>query len=74
MGEEALHLAIELCGQRLVVAEDEGGAAHILDDIGHGEGLARAGDTQQRLCGHTAQHPLGELCDGFGLVAHGPVV
>ena len=40
VGEEALHLAVELGGQRLVVTEDEGRAAHVLDDIGYGECLA----------------------------------
>ena len=48
LGEELLELAVELRGQRLVVREDQRGPVQRLDDVGHGEGLARAGDAQQR--------------------------
>ena len=53
MREELLHLAIELCSQRLVVRQDEGRAAYIPDDIGHGERLAATRDSKQRLSPHS---------------------
>ena len=41
--EKGLELAIQLRGERLVVAQHERGPPHLLDDVGDGEGLARAG-------------------------------
>ena len=52
-GEELLELGVELGGQRLVVAHHQRGAAQAGDDVGHGEGLAAAGDAQQRLVRET---------------------
>ena len=49
VGEEGLHLAIELGGQRLVGREDDGGALGFLNDLRGGEGLARTGDAEQHL-------------------------
>ena len=49
VGKEAPELAIELRRQRLVGREDEGRALRRLDHLGHGEGLARAGDAEQHL-------------------------
>ena len=37
-----LKLAVELCGKRFVVGNDEGRLLDSLDDICHGEGLSRA--------------------------------
>jgi hypothetical protein len=45
VGKEALHLAVELSGEGLVGGEDQAWAAAAFDDLGHGEGLARAGDS-----------------------------
>jgi hypothetical protein len=55
VGEEALELAIELGGERLVGREDERRALRRLDDLGHGEGLAGAGDAEQHLVGEGAR-------------------
>ena len=74
LGKEALHLAIELGGQGLVRRQDQGRALQMLDDMGHGEGLARAGDAQQDLVALLALEPGDELDDGLGLVARGLVV
>ena len=74
LGKEALHLAIELGGQRLVRRQDQGRALQMLDDMGHGEGLARAGNAQQDLVALLALEPRDELDDGLGLVAGGLVV
>ncbi len=49
MREERFELVIKLRRQRLVVRQDERRAVHLLDDLGHREGLARAGDAEQHL-------------------------
>jgi hypothetical protein len=67
--EEALHLAVELGGQGLVGGQDQGRALGGLDDLGHGEGLARAGDAQQHLVVLPALQPGHQLGDGGRLVA-----
>jgi hypothetical protein len=40
---------VELRGEGLVVREDERGALDLLNDGGHGEGFAGAGDAEQDL-------------------------
>ena len=39
------------------------------DDVGHGEGLAGAGDPEQRLKAVATTQPLGQLRYRLGLVA-----
>ena len=46
IGKKLLELGEELGGEGFIVGEDEGRAAVVLDDVGHGEGLARAGDAK----------------------------
>jgi len=46
VGEEGFELVIELGSQSLVVRQDEGGVLQVFDDLGHGEGLAGAGDAE----------------------------
>ena len=70
-GEELLELVIELGGEGLVVGQDEGGAVGLLDDLGHGEGLAGAGDAEQHLVLFSGGEAVDELLDGAGLVALG---
>ena len=72
-GEELLELVIELGGEGLVVGEDERGAVGLLDDLGHGEGLAGAGDAEQDLVLFAGGEAGDELFDGAGLVATGLV-
>ena len=72
--EKSLELRVELGGQGLVVSQHEGRAAGVLDDVGYGEGLSRAGYPQQGLGRKAAFDPLGELADGFRLVAGRTVV
>ncbi len=69
VGEERLELAVELRGQRLVGRQDEGGALRRLDHLGHGEGLAGAGDAEQHLRAVVALHAFHQLLDGLRLVA-----
>ncbi len=47
--EEGLELGVELGRQGLVVADDQHRPLAARDDVGHREGLARAGDPEQRL-------------------------
>ncbi len=61
VGEERLELAVELRRQRLVGREDEGRALRLLDHLGHGEGLARAGDAEQHLVALVPAHAVDQL-------------
>src|SRR3546814_12010307 len=61
--EEALHLAVELGGQRLVGRQHQGRALQVLDDMRHREGLARAGDAEQNLVALARRAVLGQLAD-----------
>ena len=63
VGEEALELAVELGGQRLVGGEDQRRALGLLDDLRHGEGLARAGDAEQHLVALAVRDAVDELGD-----------
>ncbi len=73
VGEEGFELVVELGGEGLVVREDEGGALDLLDDLGHGEGLAGAGDAEEDLIFFAGGEAGDELGDGAGLVALGLV-
>ncbi len=46
LGEELAQLRVQLRRQRLVRREDQRRPAEARDDVGHGEGLARAGDAR----------------------------
>ena len=70
-GKELAHLAVELCGQRLVGGEHQGRAARLLDDLRHRERLSGAGDAEQRLVGEPGPNPLDEPVDRGGLIAGG---
>ena len=67
--EEAPELLVELRGQRLVVGHHQRRAVHPGDDLGHREGLARAGDAEQHLVLIAALEAVDELVDGARLVA-----
>ena len=69
VGEEALELAIELGGQRLVRRQDDGGALRGLDHLGHGVGLAGPGDAEQHLRTVVAVDAFDQFLDGGRLVA-----
>ena len=72
--EEGFELVVELGGERLIVREDDRGAVELLDHLGHGEGLAGAGDAEEDLIAVAIAEAANELRDGFGLVAAGLVV
>ena len=69
IGEEALELAIELRGQRLVGREDQSRPLGRLDHLGHGEGLARTGDAEQHLVALVGVNALEKLLDRARLIA-----
>ena len=66
--EEALELGVKLRGQRLVMRDDQRGPVHVPDDVGDGEGLARAGDAQQHLVLRAGQQPFRQLRNRLRLV------
>ena len=73
--EEVFEFAIELGSERLVWREDERRALSALDDVRHGEGLARAGDAEQDLVELVFFFQAGDkFVDRLGLVAGGLVL
>ena len=74
VGEEALELAVELGGQRLVGRQHQGRALGRRDHLRGGEGLARAGDAEQHLVALVLVDARDQLGDGGGLVALGLVL
>ena len=71
--EEALELAVELRGERLVVRDDERRPVDPGDDVGHGEGLAGAGHAEQHLAAGPRRRAPDQLLDRLRLVAVGLV-
>ena len=63
------HFSVELGGQRLVGSQNNGRPLDRLNDIGDGEGLARAGHTQQGLVSQAIIQSLDERCNGLRLIA-----
>ena len=55
------------------MGEDQGRLSHLLDDLGHGECLARSGDPFENLFSVPFLYTLGQLGYGLGLVAGGLV-
>ena len=82
VGDEILHrilreklpeLLAELGRQGLVVGQHQGGPLDLFDDLGHGVGLAAAGDAQQHLLAQPRLQPRRQLLNGLGLVAGGGI-
>ncbi len=69
LGEEALELAVELRGERLVRREDQRRPLRAGDDLRHREGLAGAGDAEQHLIALLRLNSLEERLDRLRLVA-----
>jgi hypothetical protein len=64
--EKLLELPVELGRQGLVGGQDQGGQVHLGDDVGHGKGLAGAGDPQEHLVGMSALTPWTSLRMAWG--------
>ena len=69
--KELAELVVELSGEGLVGRQNQAGAIDPGDDIGHGEGLAGPGDTQQHLALLTFTDALGNGVNSLGLVTAG---
>ena len=69
VGEEFLELAVELSGEGLVVAQNEGGPSSLCDDVGHRKGLAGTGDPEKGLRLGAVVDPFHQFGDGLGLIA-----
>ena len=69
--EEFPEFAAELRRQDLVVRQHQGRPVQTRNDIGHGEGLARAGHAEQNLFVNAVFDALDQGVDGLGLVSHG---
>ena len=67
--EKLAELRTELGCERLVMRQHQRRALDALYDLGHGIGLAGAGDAQQSLLGYTALQPIGQGVYRLGLVA-----
>ena len=67
--EEFLELGVELGGEGLVMAHDEGRAADARDDVRHGEGLAAAGDAFEGAVAAAGGEGGAYGVDGLRLVA-----
>ena len=68
-GKKLLELAAKLRRQRLVVREHQRRAVDARDDVGHREGLARAGHAEQHLLVDAVIKPGDERIDGLRLAA-----
>ena len=71
MRKELLELGVELGGERLVVRQDQRRPLQLLDDVGHRERLAGAGDAHEHLLAAAFAQVAHERLDGGGLVAGG---
>ncbi len=69
MGKEALEFVIELGRQGLVMRHHHRGPVGLLDHLGHGVGLARAGDSEQNLVLLAVENAANQGFDGSSLVA-----
>ena len=74
VGEKLLKLRAQLGRQGLVVGQHQRRPLHRLDNLGHGKGLAGAGDPQQNLLFQSVFNALRQLGDGLGLVAGGLIL
>ena len=67
--EKLAKLAIQLRRQRFVGCKDDGWPAQAGNDIGHGEGFARAGYAQQGLVNLAVFNAFDQLRNGRWLIA-----
>jgi len=72
-GEELLELVVELGGEGFVMRQDEGWAIGFLDNLGHGEGLAGAGDAEEHLVFFSRSEAIHQFFNRAGLIAAGLV-
>ena len=73
VGKEGLELAVELCGEGLVVTQYERRPLQLLYDVGHSESLSRTGHSQQGYGVTAAIDGLAQSAYGGRLVSGGAV-
>src|SRR6185437_5085214 len=69
--KELFEFTVKLRDKCLIMRQYQGGTLYVLDDIGDGKGLPRAGDTQQSMILFPGQDAFRELPDRFRLVTTG---
>ncbi len=69
VGEELFHLTVELGGQGLVGGDDQGGLLDPCNGVGHGEGLAGAGDPKEDHVSQPLPHTFHQILNSAGLIA-----
>ncbi len=69
--EKLAEFFVELGGECLVVTDDERGLAQAHDGVGHGEGLARAGGSQEAGVASACVDSGDEVFDRCGLIPCG---
>lgn len=72
--EEGPELLTQLGCQGFVVGQHQGGPLDPLDDLGHGIGLAAAGNAQQHLIPQAVFNAAGQCVDGLGLIPAGGII
>ena len=60
---------VKLGSEGFVVRQNKRGPVGLLNDLGHGEGFAGAGDAEQDLVLFAVGQAAGKLVDGAGLVS-----
>ena len=73
VGEELFEFRVKLRGEGFVVRDDQRGAVEVADDVGCGEGFARAGHAEEGLMAMAGLERTCEFVDGWPLVAAGRV-
>ena len=71
MRKEGLEFPVQLGGERLVVAQDQGRTLQPLDDVGHGKRLAGTGDAEQGYGIDALGQGAAQSVDGGRLVSGG---
>ena len=74
VGKELLEFVIELCRQGFVMGQHHGRTVQLLNDLGHGVGLARSGNAQQYLVLLAGIDAASQFSNGVYLVALGLVI
>ena len=71
VGEKGLELAVQLSRQGFVVAQNQGGALGLGDDVRHGERFSRTGDPEQNLVFVAFVHAFHQLSNRLRLISRG---
>ena len=71
--KEFLELAAQLCGQRLVMSQNDGRFLYFFNDLCHGVRLPGTGHTKHGLFLQTQFHSLCQRFDGFRLITGGNI-